>query len=280
MNKLRVAAIAMTAAWCAAAAQGSPIAYAFVGEEGGYFGTIDLGTGIFTSISVESTEIRGLGVVGGNLYGAAEFTTTLYQFNTTTGGLTAIGSSGVAGINYDLMGSDLSTLYAVDTNGNLYSVNPATGAATLIGPIGVGLVGNQGLSDNSSTLYLSDGPNLYTLNTTTGAATLVGSFGFTVGGVGGVNMGALLLDGGTLYGGENSPSDAIYTIDPTTGASTPGPAVTGDMGYGIIGLAVLNSTSTPEPAAILLVGAGLVALIIRRQSTLSRMQADRRIART
>jgi hypothetical protein len=151
MNGFRVAAIGMLAAWCAGAAHGNPIAYAFAGQEGGYFGTIDLGTGVFGNIAVESTEIVGLGVVGGTLYGAAEINTTLYQFNPTTGALTAIGSSGVAGINYDLFGSDLSTLYAVDTNGNLYSISSTTGAATLIGPVGVTLFGDQGLSTGSST---------------------------------------------------------------------------------------------------------------------------------
>jgi hypothetical protein len=157
---------------------------------------------------------------------------TLYQVDPSTGAFRSIGNSGVSAF-YDF-GSTLSGLYAVDAT-KLYAINPATGAATLIGPTGVNQGSFSGLSTNSSTLYFPDGPDLYTIDTSTGTATLVGNMG-------GPQMGAMVFQSGTLYGGQVSPLSRIDTVDPSTGAAATGPNISGASGI-VFGLA----PSLPEP---------------------------------
>ncbi len=165
-------------------------------------------------------------------------------------------------ITYEDFGSTTSGLYAIDSSFNLYSINPANGAATLIGPTGFSFVnGFLGESANSGTLYAANSPDLYTLSTSNGTATLVG-------GTGGAELGALLLEGGTLYGGEDSPSLSVDTVDPTTGATTTGPAVTGATGN-FWGLASdpLPSAPMPEPATLAILSTAVLGVgFLRRRS--------------
>ena len=207
---------------------GDNIAYMTV-YAGADFGTIDLATGAFTRLGNSDQTLAGLGVANSTLYAASYHTNpgNLYTVNPANGGLTLVGSSA---ISYDMFGSNTQGLYAMGIDGNLYSINSTTGAATLIGPIGVGFGSWRNLSCNASTLYLANGANLYTLNTTTGAATLVGNMG-------GPQMGAILLEGGILYGGEETPSFRVDMLDPNTGVATTGPNVTGVSGGVFGGLA-------------------------------------------
>jgi len=198
---------------------------AFMSTNTGVFGTIDLNTGAFTQLGSSPVPLGGMAVVNGTLYASSYNTPgsgTLYTVNPTNGSLTVVGTSS---INYAGLGSTTSGLYALGVDGNLYSINPNSGAAAKIGPTGF-VFGDgdwAGLSNNANTLYFSNGAKLFTLNTTTGATTLVGS-------TGGPQMGALLMESGILYGGEESPSFAVATINPTTGAATTGPGVTGAIG--------------------------------------------------
>lgn len=197
---------------------------AYMGTITGDFGTINLNTGAFSLLGNTGVTLAGMAVANGTLYGSSYETGsgTLYTINPTNGSLTVVGTSPT---NFWGFGSTTSGLYVVGLDFNLYSIDPASGAATLIGPTGLSLSGGlwYGVSTNSSTLYFSAGPNFYTLDTATGAATLVGS-------TGGPQMGAMLLEGGILYGGEDSPALAVATLNPTTGAATTGPAVTGTTG--------------------------------------------------
>ena len=212
--------------------------------------------------------LAGLGDFGGSLYGAAYNTDNgaVYTINPATGALTAIGSSG---INIGDFGSTTSGLYALGSDAaggsgvvgravSLYSINPTTGAATLVGPL-VGSTGTfglwNGLSTNASSLYFSAGADLYTISTTTGIATLIGPLG------GGVELGAMVEQDGVLYGGAEIPSVSVETLDPTTGAATSGPPLTGASGN-FWGLAPdpLRTSAVPEPStwAMMLLGfAGL-----------------------
>jgi hypothetical protein len=251
----------------ACTAKAANIAYAQLGN--GTFGTLDLGTGAFSSIG-PSGDLNGLGVFGGAIYGGADLGNTLFQINQSTGALTSVGT---ASINFEDLGSTLTGLFAVDTSLNLYSVNAGTGATTLIGSTGLTIGATVGMSDNSSTLYLTNGPNLYSLNTSNGAATLVGSLGS------GIGIGALLFQGGTVYGGQNHPSLELDTIDTGTGAAT---SLTGVNFSGTVfgGLAPIPVSTTPEPASWLLVITGaatLGAAHFRRLLTRNRSLGTRRM---
>jgi hypothetical protein len=250
--------------------EASPIVYMTNQANPTAFGTADLGPDSYTSISTSLTQqLVGLGSANGALYGAGGSSSTLYQINTTTGGLTAVGT---AGFTYWDLGSTLSGLYGLDSSGNLYSVDATSGASTLLGSTGLSVqAGTTTLSNGSSNLYFA-GANgdLYTLSTINGAATVVGFMGFGVrlGQNVPLEMSALDLVGGTLYGDEGSPgSNVVYTLNTSTGAATAVTAISGAPGSAdgwaqIVG----TSGSVPEPgtSALLLVGFGLASILRKK----------------
>lgn len=229
----------------------------------GYIGTVDLTTGAFSphgSIYNLSGfyDLSGLGVADGTLYG--DWGTELYSINPSNGRATPVGFD--SSVNYAYFGSTTSGLYALGniqgTNvwGTLFSIDPATGRATYIGQTGLPTGGWGNLSTNSSTLYFSQGANLYTIDTTTAVATLVGS-------TGGAQIGAMLWDGRTLYGGDDENSSAqLDTLDTIFGTATP--ALSSYSPYGaIVGLAPdpLPSSAVPEPSEAALLGLWAAALL-------------------
>jgi len=227
---------------------------AYAGLGGGNFGTIDLNTGVFTSLGNLGQTPAGLAVFGGSLFATSYGNGTLYGVNTANGSLTQIGSP--SGIFYSGgFGSTMNGLYALGGSSDLelYSINPTTGAATSIGLTGISLGPWRDLSVNSGTLYYGNGADLYTLNTSTGLGTLVGAFG------NGALIGAMVTEGGVLYGGDQGNA-TIDTINTTTGAATP---ISGGSNVsGIWGLAPYPLTSqTPEPSTLVMFGSGLLGLV-------------------
>ena len=225
---------------------------AYMGTNTGDFGTIDLNTGVFSFIGTTSTighaqALAGMAEVNGVLYGAPVGNGGFYTINPTSGALTAVGGSGII---YDDLGYTTTGVYAVGQDANLYSINPATAAATLIGPTGIGFGTWRGLSTNSNTLYFADGLDLYTLNTTTGAATLIGALGDSI------ELGPMLQENGILYGGQETPSLAVDTVNPATGAATTGPGLTGTTGV-FYALAPYPVQPVPAP----LIGHGLAVVL-------------------
>src|SRR6516165_7679830 len=193
-----------------------PFAYEITGPGSDLFGVIDLNTGVFTSLGDMGQTLASLGSYGGIIYGGAYHGNTLYSVNTSTGALTAIGTSDIGG-GYADFGSTTSGLYAFGGDGNLYSFDLTDAAATEIGPTGLSFGGTvMGMSSGSSALYLTQNNSLYSLNTTNGSATLIGTTN-----EGESGFGALVSIGGTLYGGAYGASTPdIYTIDPQTGTTT------------------------------------------------------------
>jgi hypothetical protein len=107
------------------------------------------------------------------------------------------------------------TAYAIDNAANLYVVDFPSGVTTLLGAAGT-VATPEGLAVSpGGTLYGTDnGGRLYTFNTTTGVATLVGTTGRG-------NIEGLDFLGGSLYGLNGTGPATLFTINPTTAATTP-----------------------------------------------------------
>ncbi len=264
---LAAAAFGCLAMPIAAPAMADPIV--FDGTDGGQFGRLDLTTGAFTQISTLTGIVpAGLAEFNKTLYTAAYQGTGFYQLNPGTGATTLISSGGLGGNTFGALGSTLTGVYALDQLGNLYQIAPGTGAATFIGATGVVPLYDPttnlqayNLSTGSSALYDSNLNDIYTVNTSTGVATLLGATGAS-----GVGFDALLVQSGTLYGGENlnlSLQGAIYTIDTTTGAGTFGADIT-PVAANNVPFGLAPSFPIPEPSGLALFGVGLLGLAVRR----------------
>jgi hypothetical protein len=237
----------------------------------GEFGLLDLTTGVFTQNATTPVELAGFGEIGASLYSAEFQGNPFYGVNGATGNLTTIGSGGLNGGIYLALGSSTTALYALDDEFDFYSVNPVTGASSEIGtgPHAIGLTGGDyTLSTGSSSLYFTHSNEFYSVNIATSATTDIGPTG-TSGGIDG-GFGGMVFEDGTLYGvyvpNGDGTGDAIYTIDPSTGAATFVAAVTGEIGD-VDGLA--PASGTPEPDSLNLVIAGLFALLAVRRWKLS-----------
>lgn len=193
--------------------------FAYMGTVAGEFGTINLNTGVFSILGNSGQTLAGMAVTNGKIYASSYHTTgKLFTVNPANGSLTLVGNTTSA--VYDDFGSTTSGLYAIGTDAALYSINPTTGAETFIGSTGLSFGSWRSLSTNSNTLYFANGPNLYTINRNTGAPTLVGNMG-------GPEIGALLEEAGQLFGGTDSPTLKVATLNTTTGLATTGPSLSG-----------------------------------------------------
>ena len=153
------------------------------------YGTIDTGTGVFTSMGTlsgpaASDNISGLSVdpTTGDWYISAlgGGVATLYRGNIATGSFSAVGDIGFA-LNIDL---------AIDSQGNAYgmdiavdellSISLSTGAGTLIGPTGINTNFAQGMDFDYATdtlyatMYTGGGTGVFaSISTVTGLATVL-----------------------------------------------------------------------------------------------------------
>ena len=78
---------------------------------------------------------------------------------------------------------------------------------------------------------------------------------------GGVELGALLAEGGVLYGGAEEPSLQVVTVDPSTGVAASGPALTGATGHFYALAPYPIPIGVPEPRTWMLMFAGFVGLV-------------------
>jgi hypothetical protein len=188
--------------------------FAYMGTVAGEFGTLNLNTGVYSVLGNSGQTLAGMAVTNGQIFASSYHPTgKLFTVNPANGTLAPVGNT--TAMVYDDFGSTTSGLYAIGTDAALYSINAATGAETYVGPTGLSFGTWRSLSTNSNTLYFANGPNLYTINRNTGAASLVGDMG-------GPQIGALLEEAGQLYGGTDSPTLKIATLNTGTGLATTG----------------------------------------------------------
>jgi len=261
MRKLSLVFLVLTLAIVTSSVYASPTAYVFTGSQ--EWGTMNLTTGVFTSLGNAGIQVTGLGTAGGNVYGELWKGGTLYQINVTNGSLTKIGSDSV---DFNGLGSTPTGLYGYDgSNQNLYSINPSTGAATLLGSTGIALGTCDGMSVGPGGLYLAmdygAGSLLYLLNTTNGSATLVGDTGVP-------GIGAMVWIGGVLYAGNDFGTLSVWTLNTTTGLGTL-VANTSGMPDNFWGLAPVP-TPVPEPSSLLCLGSGLTGVVAATRRKLRR----------
>jgi len=171
--------------WCVNARADS---FSYVTTSAGQFGTVDLNNGDVSIISPLPSTPAGIATGANGLLYAAE--------------------TGLEGAPNELI-----------------TINSANGTTTPVGPIGVTLTAFAGLT-NGALFGLDSSNNLYSLNPLTGAATLVGStgiqpyndsFGFTDGLAGSATTLFFTLQLGTP---NPTLAPSLFSIDPTTGAST------------------------------------------------------------
>jgi hypothetical protein len=249
----------------------SPSAWAgtfYVVDNNHDFGTVDLGTGVFTHIAFTGPIFDSLTVTpDGTLYGhAADL--HLYTINPANGSTTQVGTATAPAPIWGLAAQSNATLLGFSEvfPPNYYSV-PANGAApTLLGNFGNG--GAFGFL-GTGTLAFGPGGTLYwnarlsgdaqstffSVNPANGNLTHIGT-----------NLGSdvlsLVSDGTTLYGIDTNATDnpMIYTVDPVTGQATGIGHVTG-LTAGVPENAVAFAPSpAPEPATLTLALVGLPLL--------------------
>ncbi len=270
-----LAAIALCVALGPGLAQAGSVVY--VAGTGNEFGTLNLSTGAFTNIGTlnlpGNDAIYGMGFGSdGKLYGldASTPNANLYQINTSNASTSLVGAIGQSAIDATSDANGVMYGLSFTANSNFFTLNPASGTTTtVVGATGIAGSGLMAVSANGSQIFagatdattgLTD---LYSINKLTGAATLIGNTGFYIGNG--------LFVNGTLYGFDYN-SEAIVTINTTTGVATQVATYSLPGGDTILASALAPQAIVPEPSSIVMgliaIGAGgLVSLHRRRAST-------------
>jgi hypothetical protein len=217
------------------------------------FGTLDTGTGVFTSIATQTPNLFGMGFAPDDtLYGtdSASPDAGVYSVDTATGALTNLGVS-TDSVQGSTVGSD-GLIYAVSQNIIFYTIDPTTLATNVISSLGFT---SDGLAVFANGVFYTDllgttlDDTLEAVNPVTGVATAIGT-GLGVQIFAGVNV------NGTIYGAGRDGN--LYTINLTTGVASLAVPITGATGD-LDALAF----ALPEPATFLLSGVALACLAAR-----------------
>jgi len=225
---------------CEAEAKTKPPPYAYATLGNGDFGVVNLSNGAFVLCGNSGFALVGMAVApNGTLIGQSPSTDEIYSVNPGNGALTAIGPSGVSGAIG--LGSSLSTIFNILSNGSVYTIDPTTGAGTKIGEAGVPIInaGQFGVSNGKATFYASNDLTLNSVKATTGKFKVIGNSS--------VSFGALLYTNKMLYGGTDDAAPfAIYTVNPKTGASTFVANLQSDSTNPIYGLVATSSSGCAQ----------------------------------
>jgi hypothetical protein len=245
-------------------AQAGPVGYTVGGNPNspvGFFGTIDLGTGLFHQIGPSNPGFVGVATIGNTVFGDTS-AGDLYRIDPATGNVSLIGNSGGPTFS-TFAGTPGGALYGIDPTNSLYAIDPNTGSASLRGSTGLPNLANANFSNalaaSANAIYYilainSPTDELYTLNPTTGLATDIGPTGVQAGPLQG--MGGAGFVAGQLFGLDFTPAGSdIYTIDTMTGAAT---FVASTHSFSLF---TGSSGLVPEPASIVLTSIGLVAAL-------------------
>jgi hypothetical protein len=133
--------------------------------------------------------ITAMEFVGSTLYGgfttevAPGGPTSLVTIDTTTGGVSVVGATGI-GTPLGGLAFDGATMYAVTAGGSvgeLYTIDLLSGTASLVGPTGFGMTalefGSDGVLYGLPNQRPGFGGHLLSINTLTGAGTDLGDLG-------------------------------------------------------------------------------------------------------
>lgn len=163
---------------------------------------------------------------------ALDPSTSLYRVDPTSGATTVVGDTGQKFTALAVDPTD-GQLYGVSNNKSanpraLYRIDPATGGVGVVGPLGLTRPTPDMDFDQGGNLYGWSEPNddLARINKVTGAATEIADSG-----VGAFGDGMSFDRAGTLFAALDGDSGTFYTVDPNSGAATPGPTLSGTNGY-------------------------------------------------
>jgi uncharacterized repeat protein (TIGR01451 family) len=146
-------------------------------------------------------------------------------WNPATGTNTIINPTGFTTQMPRLAFDNVGTLYAMDANNNLYTVNTSNGQFTLLGTVsGVALTsgGDLAFSPNG-TLYLLAGGTLYSINIFALSGTTILNTGISN------PTGLTFADNSILYASDLSLNANIYTINLSTGVTSPTTSTAGTL---------------------------------------------------
>jgi hypothetical protein len=246
----------------------------YVTRDSSRFGTVDLGTGLYTQIATTSVQLDGLTFApNGTLYGVGSDNQGighLYTVNPATGALTNVGPTGTFFPVTSLAAAKDGTVFGEGPDGTLYRMNPSTGMATAVGASGVAGLHRRGTLafGPGDHLFIIIGNSLYSQDPNTGAATVVGAMPLDI-----AFPGGLVFADGQAFAFDFIPK--IFTINTADGTdSWTGVSVSDDGGVAIHGAALqpqqVEPASIPEPSGFLLflVGVGVPAgalILLRRR---------------
>lgn len=141
----------------------------------------------------------------------------LARVNLTTGTVTSVGNPNWSGAPIVALESDANgTLYAANLNGNFYTVNKTTGGLTQLGSLGVAGV-RDFTFDGTGTLWAVANSRLYRVNPATGASIPGPQITGTNAEVMGIMVDPLT---GAFYATTFTSTSTFYSIDVTTGVAT------------------------------------------------------------